>query len=123
MRCDETLFRVLKFKVVTTLGGMKTESPLPRHLGNLNDSLCNSSSTETGVLIAIPGHFLTPPEGVTYYYWRRDSFSLHFSTHVQEREPAYLSVASHLRARGIRRWEGKKIFEERALFDGSHNAK
>ncbi|GBN64194.1 hypothetical protein AVEN_134126-1, partial [Araneus ventricosus] len=33
---------------------------IPKHPGHLNDSCCNSSSTEAGVLI---GHGPTPPEG------------------------------------------------------------
>ncbi|GBL85705.1 hypothetical protein AVEN_193157-1 [Araneus ventricosus] len=122
MRCDETLFRVLKFKVVTTLSGMKTLSPLPWHLGNLNDSLCNSSSAEAQVLVAITGHGLTPRRR-SYVLLLEEGLIFPFCTHVLEREPAYLSVASRLRARGVRRWEGKRIFEERALFYGFHNAK
>ncbi|GBM98709.1 hypothetical protein AVEN_117117-1 [Araneus ventricosus] len=36
---------------------------LPKHPGSLNDSRCNSSSTEAGVLMAITRHGSTPPEG------------------------------------------------------------
>ncbi|GBN04465.1 hypothetical protein AVEN_59089-1 [Araneus ventricosus] len=39
--------------------------------GLLNDSLCDSSSTEARVLVAITGHGLTPPEGGMYYHRRR----------------------------------------------------
>ncbi|GBM48178.1 hypothetical protein AVEN_138308-1 [Araneus ventricosus] len=35
----------------------------------MNNSLCNSSSTEAGVLVAITGHGPTPSEGGTYYHW------------------------------------------------------
>ncbi|GBN98728.1 Techylectin-5A [Araneus ventricosus] len=39
------------------------------HSGALNDSLCNSSSTEAGVLIVITELDPKPPEGGTYYHW------------------------------------------------------
>ncbi|GBM91582.1 hypothetical protein AVEN_209410-1 [Araneus ventricosus] len=53
---------------------------LPRHPGNLNDSRCNSSSTEAGVLVAITGHGPTPLEGGNlsigqYLSVPKDSFS------------------------------------------------
>ncbi|GBM06115.1 hypothetical protein AVEN_265173-1 [Araneus ventricosus] len=35
-----------------------------------NDSHCNGSSTEAGVLVVITGHDPTPPVGGTYYHWR-----------------------------------------------------
>ncbi|GBM47961.1 hypothetical protein AVEN_184659-1 [Araneus ventricosus] len=57
----------------------------------MNDSRCRSSSIEARVQVAITGHCRTPPEGGTYYHWRRDSLPQHFCTHVQEREHAYLS--------------------------------
>ncbi|GBN31850.1 hypothetical protein AVEN_51558-1, partial [Araneus ventricosus] len=34
----------------------------------LNDSRCDSPSTEAGVLIAIIGHGPTAPDGGTYYH-------------------------------------------------------
>ncbi|GBN51689.1 hypothetical protein AVEN_242126-1 [Araneus ventricosus] len=43
-------------------------SILPWHSGTLNDSHCNSSTTESGVLDAITGHGSTSPEGRTYYH-------------------------------------------------------
>ncbi|GBM97500.1 hypothetical protein AVEN_82520-1 [Araneus ventricosus] len=48
----------------------------------LNDSRCNNSSTEAGVLAAITGHGPTPPEGGTYYRWRRDSRRPQYCSHV-----------------------------------------
>ncbi|GBM07805.1 hypothetical protein AVEN_33092-1 [Araneus ventricosus] len=44
---------------------------LPKHPGTLNDSLCNSSRTEAGVLMAITRHGSTRLEGGSYYLWRR----------------------------------------------------
>ncbi|GBN26109.1 hypothetical protein AVEN_169634-1 [Araneus ventricosus] len=38
----------------------------------LNESRCNNSSTEARVLVALTGHGPTPPEGGTYYNWRRE---------------------------------------------------
>ncbi|GBM80304.1 hypothetical protein AVEN_59312-1 [Araneus ventricosus] len=45
----------------------------------LNDSRCNNSSTEAGFPAALTGQGPTPPEGGTYYGWRRGSIppSLH----------------------------------------------
>ncbi|GBM24683.1 hypothetical protein AVEN_46184-1 [Araneus ventricosus] len=43
---------------------------LHRHPGTLNDSRCNSSSIEAGVLTAITGHGQNPPDGGTYYHCR-----------------------------------------------------
>ncbi|GBN15239.1 hypothetical protein AVEN_148335-1 [Araneus ventricosus] len=42
---------------------------LPKYPGTLNDSLCNSSSTEAGVRVAIIGHGPILPVGGTYYHW------------------------------------------------------
>ncbi|GBO35707.1 hypothetical protein AVEN_182999-1 [Araneus ventricosus] len=41
------------------------------HPGHLNDSRCNRSSTEAGVLLTCHGP--APPEGGRYYHWCRDS--------------------------------------------------
>ncbi|GBN70069.1 hypothetical protein AVEN_233062-1 [Araneus ventricosus] len=71
---------------------------LLNHPGLLNDSRCNSSSTEAGVLMAISGHGPTPPEGGSYCNWRVDLDPHHYYTHRQERESAYLS--SGIRTRG-----------------------
>ncbi|GBM15254.1 hypothetical protein AVEN_100289-1 [Araneus ventricosus] len=44
---------------------------LPKHPGHLNDSRCNSSSTEAGYPNRLsPGHGPIPPDGSTYYHWR-----------------------------------------------------
>ncbi|GBN29516.1 hypothetical protein AVEN_43609-1 [Araneus ventricosus] len=41
---------------------------LPKYPGTLNDSRCNSSSTEAEVLVAFTGHNQTPPEsGISDY--------------------------------------------------------
>ncbi|GBN19523.1 hypothetical protein AVEN_76263-1 [Araneus ventricosus] len=69
-----------------------------------NDRRCNSSSTETGVLVAITGHCPTSPGGVTYYHWRKVTQSpplLYF----QENLHTY-PVASHPRTRGAPRGGG-----------------
>ncbi|GBN38794.1 hypothetical protein AVEN_75279-1 [Araneus ventricosus] len=47
--------------------------------GTLNDSSCESSSTEGGVLVANSGHGLTSPKGVTYHY-----IPLHTIAHQRE---------------------------------------
>ncbi|GBN47134.1 hypothetical protein AVEN_141789-1, partial [Araneus ventricosus] len=36
----------------------------------VNESRCDSSSAEAGVLVVITGHGPTPPEGGTYYHRR-----------------------------------------------------
>ncbi|GBO35064.1 hypothetical protein AVEN_108133-1 [Araneus ventricosus] len=57
--------------VYEAIAHRKLDHPvLPKYPGNLNDSLCSSSSTEAGVLIAIIGYSLTSPVGGTYYQWR-----------------------------------------------------
>ncbi|GBM26739.1 hypothetical protein AVEN_175893-1 [Araneus ventricosus] len=61
------------------------------HSGSLNDSSCNSSSTENEVLIVITGHVLTSPEGGTYYHWREITQTTLFIYPQGKREPA----ASH----------------------------
>ncbi|GBM37992.1 hypothetical protein AVEN_171174-1 [Araneus ventricosus] len=38
--------------------------------GTLNGNRCDSSSTDAGV-VAITGHCPTPPDGGTYYHWRK----------------------------------------------------
>ncbi|GBN90753.1 hypothetical protein AVEN_121820-1 [Araneus ventricosus] len=53
---------------------------LPKHQGNLNDSLCNNSNTEAGVLMTITGDGPTPLEGGTYYHWWRNPASRHCYT-------------------------------------------
>ncbi|GBM96632.1 hypothetical protein AVEN_15665-1 [Araneus ventricosus] len=63
---------------------------LPCHPGLLNDSRCNSSSIEAGVLVAITGHGPNPPVGGTYYHWWRDP-SPAITIPQGKREPAYLS--------------------------------
>ncbi|GBM00748.1 hypothetical protein AVEN_74492-1 [Araneus ventricosus] len=78
-----------------------TTPSLPNHPGNLSDSRCNSSSTEAGVLVAITGHGLTPPEGGTYYRWWGQRPPLLYPQ--GKREPAYLSGSlSYPRDRGAR---------------------
>ncbi|GBM68130.1 hypothetical protein AVEN_176298-1 [Araneus ventricosus] len=47
---------------------------------NLNASLCNSSNTETGFLVAITGNDPTLPEGGTYYHWRESDLTVRNST-------------------------------------------
>ncbi|GBM04202.1 hypothetical protein AVEN_41022-1 [Araneus ventricosus] len=56
-----------------------------------NDSRCNSSNTEAGVLVAITGHGPSLPEGGTYYHWRGKLDPHNYCTLVQEREPSHLS--------------------------------
>ncbi|GBM57118.1 hypothetical protein AVEN_232269-1 [Araneus ventricosus] len=43
------------------------------HSGTLNDSRCNSFSTETGVLAAITSHGPIHPVEGTYYHWGEDN--------------------------------------------------
>ncbi|GBN81152.1 hypothetical protein AVEN_142448-1, partial [Araneus ventricosus] len=53
---------------------------LPKDRGNMNDSLCNNSNTEAGVLMTITGDGLTPLEGGSYYHWWRNPASRHCYT-------------------------------------------
>ncbi|GBL78872.1 hypothetical protein AVEN_48856-1 [Araneus ventricosus] len=82
--------------------------PLPKHPGKLNDSRCNSFQYR-GQNPSSPsqGHGPTPPEGGTYYHWRRDSAPPpHYCTHDQEREPVYLyGDFSYPHICGALRWE------------------
>ncbi|GBL83635.1 hypothetical protein AVEN_196454-1 [Araneus ventricosus] len=64
---------------------------LPWHSGTLNDSRCNSSSTETGVIAAITGHRPTPPEGGTYYHRWEVTRPLPLLHPQEKREPTFKS--------------------------------
>ncbi|GBO09274.1 hypothetical protein AVEN_187065-1, partial [Araneus ventricosus] len=46
---------------------------LPEHLGPLNDSNCNSSDTEVGILVIITDHCSTSPVGTTRGLFRDGS--------------------------------------------------
>ncbi|GBN59537.1 hypothetical protein AVEN_106969-1 [Araneus ventricosus] len=60
------------------------------HSGPLNDSLCNISSTEAGVLVAITDHDPTHPVGGTYYHWKEDPRPSPILYSPGKREPTYL---------------------------------
>ncbi|GBM02177.1 hypothetical protein AVEN_190598-1 [Araneus ventricosus] len=64
---------------------------LPLHPGNLNDSHCDSSITEVGVLVTIPSHGPTPHEGGTCYHWWRAARPTLLLYPPYKREAAYLS--------------------------------
>ncbi|GBL89739.1 hypothetical protein AVEN_104677-1 [Araneus ventricosus] len=68
--------------------------------GPVNDSLCNSSSTEAGVLMAITGHGPAPPEGDRHYHLRSNT-TLTFSVPAKRSEnPLAYPAASDPRTRG-----------------------
>ncbi|GBM45686.1 hypothetical protein AVEN_237923-1 [Araneus ventricosus] len=71
--------------------GNRATPALPLHPGFLNDSRCNSSSIEAGVLVAFTGHDPTPPERSTYYHWWRVTRPPLLLYPPGKREPAYLS--------------------------------
>ncbi|GBM57586.1 hypothetical protein AVEN_85450-1 [Araneus ventricosus] len=69
----------------------QAELPIQEHQRTLNDSRCNRSSTEAGILMAITGHGSTPPEGGTYYHLKGVTQPPRLLNPSKEREPAYLS--------------------------------
>ncbi|GBO30894.1 hypothetical protein AVEN_259627-1 [Araneus ventricosus] len=91
-----------KYYVAVTYRNFKRViSILPWHSGTLNDSHCNSSTTESGVLVAITGHGPTRPEGGTYYHlWGNTTAT----TTVPRRSenPLIYMAASHPRTHSSR---------------------
>ncbi|GBN55076.1 hypothetical protein AVEN_55421-1 [Araneus ventricosus] len=67
--------------------------------GLLNDSRCNGSSTDAGVLAAITGHGPTLPVGGTYYHWRVVTRPPPLLFPQEKRDPVTYQAASHPRAR------------------------
>ncbi|GBM37003.1 hypothetical protein AVEN_31853-1 [Araneus ventricosus] len=85
---------------------LTTGSPsLPRkwntrsHLVYLSDVLCNSSSAEKGVLMAITGHSPTPTVGGKHYHRQRASPN-HYCTHQGSETPLNYPAISHPRTHG-----------------------
>ncbi|GBM38331.1 hypothetical protein AVEN_158358-1 [Araneus ventricosus] len=72
-----------------------SESDVRReHSGALKNERRSSSDAEVGVLTTITDHGPTPPEGGTYYHWRRDlSSSLLYPQ--EKRDPLTYPAASH----------------------------
>ncbi|GBL75957.1 hypothetical protein AVEN_234282-1 [Araneus ventricosus] len=68
------------------LSAVRATRSRPAHL---NDSHCNSSSSEAGILVALTGHGSTPPVGGTHYYrqWETEAFIVP----TREARPACLS--------------------------------
>ncbi|GBM40093.1 hypothetical protein AVEN_246003-1 [Araneus ventricosus] len=56
-----------KLRKITTIPNGVTPV-LPKNPKTLNDSRCNSLSTEVGVLTPVTGHGPIPPKGGTYYH-------------------------------------------------------
>ncbi|GBN00415.1 hypothetical protein AVEN_257809-1 [Araneus ventricosus] len=59
--------------------------------GLLNDSRCDSSSAEAGVLVAITDSSPTPPQRSSYYHRREVTRSPSLLYPPGKRDPAYLS--------------------------------
>ncbi|GBL87461.1 hypothetical protein AVEN_118393-1 [Araneus ventricosus] len=62
----------------------------------LNDSRCNSSSAEAGVLVDITGHGQTPPARDTHSHQQRANPS-HYCTHQGSETPLNFPAAFHPR--------------------------
>ncbi|GBL95946.1 hypothetical protein AVEN_227167-1, partial [Araneus ventricosus] len=68
--------------------------------GSLNDSRCDSLSTEAEVLVAITCHGPTPPEGGSYYQRSEVTRSPPLLYPQGSETPPTYTAASHPRTRG-----------------------
>ncbi|GBL80938.1 hypothetical protein AVEN_26342-1 [Araneus ventricosus] len=95
-----TYARLLIHVLVLSSGGGHNSCNLNRvtHVllleqGTLNDSRCNSSITEAGVVLAITGHCPSPPVGGKYYHWKGVTRPPPLLYSQEKRDSAYLSCS------------------------------